>query len=418
MKRSACALLLAAIAACNDSLAPNGGSGSLTLNLCSAFGTGWFAYQNEGGAWTEVKPNAARQVSFDASPRVSIAMYRELNGTSITRVVNATAAELRAAMSSPCVTQTGTAVLSGGIAGVTGDQYVRISAGSGTDVASVADPAWGLDRLIPGQTDLIATRYATPSTQPASMVLVRRGIVPNGPTADLDFTNATEARPLQFNTIGVSNATGSFVFVSSSVRTALGTSHSLGELSTNTGIGGGATGFSVPSLPATLRNEGDVNQLYVSASNSEGTREAISYYRLPPPPSVTMGPQIDPPVLALVSRTPYVRPRAQIVTKFEYQDAIEVTYSESSGPTTSRLVSVMTTAGFVGGEGANWELTVPDLSGAGYNVNAGLHSDTLNWTVIARGGDPGVILGAPPTDGVRLRSASRSGAAIPAGVAR
>jgi hypothetical protein len=417
LKRSVFLLTFVFAAACNESVAPLGGSGSLTLNLCSAFGSGWFAYQNEGGAWTEVKPNAARQVSFDATARVSIAMYRQLTGTSFTRVINATANELRAAMAAPCVTQSGTAVLSGGIAGVTGSQYVRISAGSGTDVASVADPAWLLDKLIPGQTDLIATRYATSTTQPATTVLVRRGIVPHGPVADLDFSNTAEAQPLQFNPVSISNAPQASVFLSSSLRTALGTNHSLGELSATVGLGG-LMSFSIPSVPSALRNEGDLHQLYASASNVDGTRESISYYRTPPARPVAFGAMIDAPTLALLARTPYVRPRAQVVTKFEYQNAIEVSYSEASGPAGSRLVSVMTTAGFLGETPTTWELSVPDLTGAGYDVNAALHSDTLQWTVTARGGDIGVILGAPPIDGIRLLSATRSGAAVPAGPSR
>jgi hypothetical protein len=418
LKRSVFLLTLVAAAACNEPVAPEGGSGSLTLNLCSAFGTGWFAYQNEGGAWTEVKPNAARQVSFDATSRVSVAMYRQLNGTSFTRVINATADELRAAMAAPCVTQSGTARLSGGIAGVTGSQYVRISAGPGTDVASVDHPAWLLDRLIPGQTDLIATRYATSTTQPATTVLVRRGIVPNGAVADLDFGNTVEARPLQFFNIGVANVTQSSVFVSSSIRTALGTNHSLGELSTTTGVTGGAVGFSIPALPQGLRNVGDLHQLYVAASNNDGTRDATFYYQLPAFLNFEMGPMIDPPALALLARAPYVRPRAQVIAKFQYMNAIEVSYNEASGPSGSRLVSVLTTAGFLGDTPTTWELAVPDLTSAGYDVNAGLHSDTLQWTVTARGGNTAVILGAPPIDGIRLLSAARSGAAIPASPGR
>src|SRR5687768_16817114 len=45
----------------------------VSLNLCPTLLPDWFAYQNEGGQWTQVTPNADGVVSFDATAKVSIA---------------------------------------------------------------------------------------------------------------------------------------------------------------------------------------------------------------------------------------------------------------------------------------------------------------------------------------------------------
>lgn len=398
--------LLGSAVACTDSTGPGGPTSTITLNLCSTFGTGWFAFQNEGGHWTALTPSTSKQVTFDATQEVSIAMSRTLNGSSITRVLNATSIELQAAMGTPCVIDNGPKFITGLVTGVTGSQFVRMAGGPATDFASPADPAWRLEGLTSTPVDIIGVRSASSTTQSANRVLVRRGVTPaDVAIADLDFGSAESALP-QTETVTFTGAEAATIFVSTSVRTASGTGIQLGELSS-----AGSPSFGYVSLPAQQRLSTDLHFMNAVATSSEGTRYVAHTYKAPATKSLAFGPMIGEPALAVVSSSPFVRPRAQFASQTEYPAAAQIDFSEGTSGGDSRTVSVLTTAGFLGGVPQTWEITFPDFKGAGFPVAAGLRSTSYFFSVIAYGGEVSSFIGGPSMDGSTTMVAVRSGQA-------
>lgn len=408
-KTLAIALSIGGAVACGDSTGPRGPTSTLTVNLCSSFGKGWFAYQNTGDEWIALTPGATGQVTFNATERVSVAMSRTISGSSYTRVLNVTSAELRAALGTPCVSDNGTNFITGVVGGVTGTQYARISAGPATDVADPLDPALRLVQLTSAPVDIIATRYPTSTGQPANRVLVRRGVLPpNSAIADLDFGNSTESALPQTETVTFTGAgANATIFLSTSVRSASGTNHTLGELSASTGT----TAFAYVSLPAPLRLPTDQHVLSALAFNSEGIRSISRTYLAPNTLSLAFGPMVQQPTLTLVATSPYVRPRAEVAAQAEYPTAVQMDFSETVNETSNRQVSVLTTAGFLGATPQTWDVAFPDLRAAGFPIAAGLHSTTYFFAVSVYGGDIVSQLGGSPSVGSTLITTTRSGQA-------
>lgn len=407
IRNSLAIVLLGGAIACTDSTAPGGPTSRVTLNLCSTFGTGWFAYQNEGSDWTALTPNRARQVSFDATRTVSVAMSRTLNGSSVTRVVNATSVELQTALAADCVVDNGPRFITGLITGVTGMEFVRLAGGPATDFANLADPAWRLDGLTPIPVDLIAARYALNTSPLANRILVRRAISPaDAAVADLNFENGAESAPPQTETVtftGVGNAT---VFLSTSVRTASGTAIQLGELSAT-----GGSAFDYVSLPSQLRRATDLHFLSAVATTGDGTRYVAHSYAAPATKAFAFGPMVGEPTLSSVSGAPYVRPRAQFASQPEYSAAAQIDFSEGTSGDASRSVSVLTTAGFLGGVPLSWEITFPDFRASGFPAAAGLRSTSYVFSVLAYGGAVSSFIGGASVDGETTVIAVRTGQA-------
>ena len=401
------ALAAAGTVACSDTTDPaNGDTTPITVDLCD-IGFGWFAYQNQGGPWTQITPNANGQLAFDATDKVSVAMSISFFGTSITQVINASAAELEGVSGSvACDDLFGDRFMSGTIGGVTGEQYVRISAGTSVDDADLTDPNWVLEDLPATPVDIVATRYPSPFSQPANRVLVRRGVLPqNGTVSALDFNHAVESAAPETQTVTLTGApVNSSFFVSSSVITGNGTEHELGSFF---GATGGTT-YTYLSLPSALRFQADQHILSADLTNIDGSRSIIHFYKTPGAKTLSFGPAVPTPTITTASSTPYVRPRTQVASQAEYPTALQVDFTESTGELSARVVSIITTAAFAGGLPQTWDVTMPDMSAAGFPSTSGLQTTDYNWNVTAHStSTPGILVGGMPPDGTTHISATR-----------
>ena len=400
------ALAAAGAAACSNDggVGPdgNGAKTQVSIDVCGAAGQ-WFAYQNAGGSWTRIAPNGEGKLVFDATEKVSLATQMSAFGVSLTQIVNTTATELSKAPNVATCDDAGDKFMNGAIAGVTGEQVVRISAASSDAGANAQAPNWTLEDLPARPVDIVATRYATAFTQPANRVVVRRGIIPlNGAVSALDFTG-NESGTLESATVTLTGADANGVLsVGSSVITGNGTFHPLGSFS-----GVGSNAFNYLALPAALRVANDIHQFEAIAGSADGDRFIDRYYKAPTNTSLAFGPMIGVPTISVAGSSPSVRLRAQFASQTQYQAAAAVDYIQSTEGFDDRIVSVMTTAGFLGSVPLTWELTIPDMSGAQYDATKGLQSGAYAWSVSAYGGDLSAIFGSAPTDGATAISATR-----------
>jgi hypothetical protein len=406
------AIALAALGAagCSDPAGPPEGTTPITLELCSGFGAlGWVAYQNDGGAWTQLSPNFAGTVSFDATPKVSIAIGFSFFGTSVTQVINATAAEL----SGPgvrCDDAFGARSMNGTVAGLTGDQSARITAGTSTASAFASQPGWSMQDMSSSVVDIVATRYSSFGSVP-DRALVRRNVLPsNGSIPALNFASA-ESAALETATLTLGGIPASATAgVATSILTANGTFHDLADVAVAPSSSPTQT-VDYVSVPAGLRIATDQHILTATAFTADGQVMATHYYKTPAAKTLTFGPLVSAPTLSNVMTTPYVRPRAQIAAQSAYPGAVLVQWMESTSESDSRVVGVMTTAGYAGGAPATWTVEFPDMSSANYNPSWGLQSTSYQWAVAAYSSTtaPGDLLGQQPApDGTTVLSATRS----------
>jgi hypothetical protein len=400
--------LALSIAACSDPSGPGGSTRPITVNLCSGLAPGvWFAYQNEGGAWTKITPNSAGEISFDATEKVSVASAIDLFGLTFTEILNATATELEATGDVLCEGDFGTKTMSGSVAGLGAEQFARIGAAGSSAGASLSSPTWLLEDLPNHPVDLLATSYATFSSQPAQRVIVRRGITPNGSVAPLDFAG-TEAVTMESSVATFTNimANGSLTMLSA-VRTANGTTHELGDLTNSGEVGAPTQAVGYVSLPASLRIATDIHEISAAASNSIATNTIVHYYNAPSAKTLAFGPIVNEPTITNTTTSGIIRPRIQLVSQAEYPSATVVQLGEAVDQV-SRYVGIVTTAGFMGGTPATWDVTVPDMSTAGYQASWGLQTQTYNWSVAAYGSSgAGWPLGTVPVNGVTVISGTR-----------
>jgi hypothetical protein len=397
---------------------PSGPKESVSLEMCSDFRPNWMAIQNEGEAWQAITVPATGPITFDATPQVSVAMALSFFGFGgFTTVFNVARDEIDAA---PVFLDCegfafGDRELNGTVAGLVDDDYAGISASSAYTNAGVESPAWSLPSLPNQSLDLVATRVSDPFLQTVDRVIVRRGLLPglpgSAPIPVLDFA-AAEAKALAATTLTLSNVGNDVVDVTNTFTTANGTTHPL-----TSSFSPGAT-HPVYSVPSELTVAGDLHALSVTAftDQQQGFRDATHYYRTAGNKSLTLGAFVGIPTITTVTSSPTKRMRAQLASQSDYPDGVAVAFSQGTncgeGCFTIYVVSVLTTAAFLGGTPATWELTIPDLSAAGYQASWGLQNNAtpVEWDVTALGGGSSAALGTP-VEGATITSSSRSSSA-------
>ena len=402
-------IILAAAAlsagACSDPTTPDPGPlTDLVLDLCAGSDFTWVGYQNTGQPWQKVTPAADGSVSFQASEKVSVALVVDFFGSTITEVLNTTAAELESFATGGNCDAFGTRIINGTVANLTGEQTVDIYGAQSPAFASASFPDWQLTDLPnQGVIDLIATRSASLFTSPPDRVIVRRALTPDpsgAPIAALDFT--TEGQPFESAVVTLNNAgTNGVAMIETAVQTANGTLATLAQMG-----GVGATQFSYVSLPASLRVATDMHVLWALASGPSDDREVYTHYRTPAAKTLTFGPALSQPTVAQVATSPYLRLRADLPSQTDYPDAASVEFVQSNGDLAFKLVTVTTTRAFLGSTPATWRLEIPDF-GSTYEADWGLAAGSYNWGIAAVDGDVTVALGAPPSDGTTIRIGSR-----------
>ena len=379
----------------------------LVLAFCASELPSWFAYQNEGGSWTRVQPNANNAFVFNASDRVGIAIVYDFGTSRLTDVYYAHFNDLSPLSNKACTETSGTKTVNGTATGLGTSETARISMSSSTTSAFPVQASWTLSNVVNGPQDLVAHRELTgvSSTVTPNRVIVRRNLNPvSGSTITpaLDFSS-TEALAIATNTLNITGLlTNESNYYDIDFLTPTGTSHPLYA----------SPFFTLPSqtlygVPTTLTQAGDVHKLNLNADASNGAsyRTILHYYRNPADKNLIFGAALNTPTVQNITSTPYARLRTTLQSQVDYPDFATAYFIQSG-----RSVFVTVTAGYHAGTPTTWTNEIPDFSAAGgYPANAGLSSATsTQWFVEAFNGTLNNYISATPGDGATVRFAGRS----------
>lgn len=406
--------LLALTAACSDGTGPDRTiAGRLTLDFCSDETPVFFAYRNDGGAWTTVDPNAEGSFIFDVTEKVGVAMTFDFGDEILTDVYYATRTELLPLSDKACNEITGAKTVNGSVTDVAVGEQAVVTMGSfditGNELVVTPPPStFSLTNVATGPQDLIAHREANTIEGPVpDRVILRRAQNPtNGATIPvLDFSTGT-SDALTVNLASMTGlASGEDNYLDVYFETALGTRHTLWL----------APLFSTSSqaiygVPAGLTQAGDLHRLDLQAEASGGAsyRTIRRWYRNPANQSLPLGPALAMPTIASAGTSPYLRLRATLAGQQEYGSFATAYFIQ--GTTFQRSVFVTETAGYRGGLPTAWSLEIPNLATTGaYPADAGLVSGNgTQWFVEAFDGALADFVGSTPTEGATLRWAGRT----------
>jgi hypothetical protein len=370
----------------------------LTLSFCASSPPKWVAVKNASGPWTALTPNAQGEVAFVASERLTVAIVIDAFGATSTWILNVTASEVaKFDRAFACAPATDTATVRGSVNGLVPRQEALITAAEAQIYAFTAFPNWWISGVPASPLDVIATRWPSSSAQAPDRIIVRRRVVERGTEIPaIDFGSA-EAHPLQAATVTLSIAQPENVGLVTEVRTATGTTHTLGRHY------GDLASLTYLSIPAALREPTDRHRLTATTFGTGGRRRIRRDYVTPTDVSLTFGPHVNPATTSSAGTSP-LRLRLQLSSQPEYPTAVSFHYSEADGEFTSRFVSVVTTAAHLGGTPDRWDLSVPDLSEAGYEAEWGVPDGPYELGYAAFAGDLALAFGGSVTDGATLVS--------------
>ena len=378
----------------------------IVLAFCATELPTWFAYQNQGGSWTRVQPDANNAFVFDASDRVAIAMAFDFGTSRLTDVYYTHVNELLPLSNKACTETSGTKTVNGSVSGLSSSETAFISMSSSTATASSLQPGWSLNDVVNGPQDLIAHREVGTlgASSTPNRVIVRRNQNPvSGATLPvLDFAG-TEWQAVATNTLSISGLlSGESNYFDIEFSTATGTSHPLYP----------SPYFTSPSqtlygIPSGLTQTGDLHliDLNALATSGAGYRTVLHWYRNPANKSLTLGAALNTPSVQNITSTPYVRMRTMLQSQSDYPDFATAYFIQAS-----RSVFVTVSAAHLGGTPTTWTNEIPDFSAAGgYPTNAGLQSGaSTEWVVEAFDGSLADYISATPTEGSTVRLAGRS----------
>ena len=393
-----------------------GGSGDVAISFAACDPGGvpiWFAAQNGTGPWTRITPTN-NTYSFTAGATNGVAWVTPADSGFATNVFYGTRAELTAiALGSQCtsaVETTGSKHLTGSFTGADPRGTVTVALGGATAEAVVTHGLnFAIDNVPTGRRDLVAL-VAFPNTNGTlafSRMIFRRGVNYSTSIPTLDFVAGADAFAPTFKPIQVTNGLPDQVAATASFLSANGNS---GDYLTDPAGPAGNVGY--VGVPDAMLQPGDLHVVSVFAAAASGTafRLVVLMRHLAVADAVTFGPALNQPTVTTIGTSPNLRLRTQLAFQSEYGAAASAQFDQGANS-----VSVTTTAAYTGGTPAAWTLDIPDLASAGYNATWGLKSgSSLDWEVIAGGGNILSLLGAVPADGDRisLGGAAKSSAAF------
>jgi hypothetical protein len=383
---------------------PTGPVEAVSFAFCGFFRPTWVAIQNEGDAWKQLTVLNNSPITFDATEKVSLAMTFSLFGN-FTLILNVTRDELDNGLLAPLGCEEdefGDRELAGTVSGIVDGDVAVIHAGAEVTYAFTDGEQWSLHFLPNTPVDLVAVRM--PNQVFPDRLIVRRGVQPqvSPPTPQtataLNFAAADAVAPethtLTINGIGTGTAavTGTFI---TATRT---------EATLTNGVLFADGSLDYDAVPPAVRTSTDLHSLEVIASNNDGERAVLQWFDTPVAKTIALGPLVSAPTITTVGTSP-IRMKALVPAQSEYPTAAGVIFSQfeqSADDFDIRFVQITTTAGFLGGAlPTAWDLTIPDLSGAGYQADWGLkvgpqvewQVDVLNATGVGIFA-PGVVNGA------------------------
>jgi hypothetical protein len=388
--------------ACSDGTDPGDGDlEELVMAFCADEMPVWFAFQNEGQAWTRVLPTGGA-FTFDATPRVGIALTYDRDDGWFTDVYYTTVDEIRPLSGVACTERSGTRDVAGSVAGVAVGSRSVISLSGATDTVTAPSTGFSLTDFASNPQDLIAHREeldvngATPNR-----VIVRRAQDPvhNSTLSTLDFS--TEGQAAATHTATITGLLGSEDnYLDIFFETATGTQHDLYKSPFFTSASQPLYG-----IPSGLTQAGDAHEIRLNADGSGSYRSVVHWTRVPGDKAFTLGPALASAAVEEVASAPYARLRVTVNAQAEYPSFATAFFDQGD-----RLFVVTVTAGYIDGTITAWAPEVPDLTAAGnFPTDAGLENNTpTDWFIEVYAGDVAAYVGGRPMEGETVTYAGRS----------
>ena len=390
---------------CSDGTGPDTGDlETFVLAFCASELPVFFAYQNEGEQWTRVQPNN-NSFTFDASPRVGLAITYDYGNEFLTDVYYTTADEVRPLSGIACTETVGPRNVSGSVSNLSVGQAAQVTLSGASDEVIAPSTSYVLSGIANNPQTLVAHRedLGTSGATP-NRVVIRRALDPLNNTVLPVIDFGTEGQAVATHTATITGlVAGETNTLDVFFETASGTSHTL-YLSpefTNSS----RTLYGVPSA---LTQTGDVHRIELNADASASYRSVFHWTRLPGDKAFTLGAALTQPTVTKVASAPYARLRATLPPQPDYDDFITAFFIQG----TQRSFFVTVTAAYVDGPITEWTAEMPDLTPAGsFPPGAGLSNSTsTEWFVEAYDGSLAALIAGTPQDGATVRYAGRSSA--------
>lgn len=326
----------------------------VTMQFCSQ-PPAVFAYKNEGYGWVHPRTVFGQQeFRFPATPRVTIvtgygvATFSAVF-TSVT-VLNLTAAEANAFRCR--LTPLGPSRMTGLVQTEVSQDRTIIQLGDAFDF-TLGNQSFEMTRLGPGTLDLVAiNRYFSSDTSAKPRVIVRSvTVADNGPIPMLDFTS-TEARTI--GSVRVRHNGGPLTVGYVQFETARKSRVPLDGASPFTA---GDT-VTVPVIPAAFIKAGDLHRFDIQSAD-----RGVTYWQaVPSDTAIVFGPPLGDVTLDTIMSSPMLQLRVRFPSQSAYGAMAEAAFDQTTTGL-SRSIEVITTAGFLNGTPAQWEIGIPDLRG-------------------------------------------------------
>ena len=401
------ALLVCACGTDATQPSPPEGPLPIVLDFCPRSVPTFFAYRNDGEAWTSLTPDANGSFAFTAAPKVAIAFV--FAGNQQIETYYTSAQDLIAVSGLTCQGQGGKTI-NGSWANLGANAFGVVTAGS----SRVAGTGPFILGFVPdGTFDLVAMNYGD-GISPTDAIVRRDLAPPDGSTIPVfDFASA-EAVPLASNLLTVSGLlSGDFNNLFISFSTGNGTTQ---DWENGFAYAGATRTFR--SVPSALLRADDLHTLSFTARGQSFTsyRAEILYYRQPSDKGIVLGPRLNPATFTTVASSPYMRIRGTLPSQPEYGSAVQFYFAQLTSAGGERDWNVTGTARYFGGSTpSTWELEIPDLSAVtGFPASAGFEASQITSAAgEARSGLLGLLIGRPPRDGEFVMYAGSPPISIP-----
>ena len=364
-----------------------------------------FAYKNEGYDWVVRTSNfGIVELTFPAREKVTVVTGFGLQDLSfaLSRVTvrNMTAAEADAFKCR--LTPLGLSTMSGLVQTPSTNDLTIVQFGDAVDFIQ-GTRAFTMSRLGAGMLDLVALNIVASgdaSIEPRVIVRSNITVANNTSIPALDF-GGTEGKLLSSIRVrhdGGVPSTG-FVQFETSHKTRVPL---VFGLPVNEG-----DSLELPVMPAAFIKSGDLHRVDIHAPD----RGLTFWQPIPKDTTITLGPGIGALTFDTIAAPEAVlRPRVRFASQSAYPAMAEVRFQQSSSAAL-RSIEVITTAGFLGGTPAEWELTIPELRGIipeTWILRTGVATTTHLVTV--RDARPALYHGVEsPAAGETMRWATKSG---------
>jgi hypothetical protein len=389
---------------------PTGPVEAVSFAFCGFFRPSWMAVQNEGDVWKQVTVPASGPLTLDATAKVSLAMTFSFLGN-FTLILNVTRDELEGSLLAPLGCEEdefGDREIAGTVSGLVDGDVAVIHAGPERAYGYTDGQQWAVQFLTNTPVDVVAVRM--PQQVFPDRLIVRRGVQPQvaPPTPQtattLNFAAADAVVP-ETQTLTVNGVGTSTVAITGTFITANGTE---ATLTNDLLFADGSLDYY--TVPAALRTSSDLHHLDVYASSNDGERAMQQWFDAPASKTVTLGPVVSAPTITTVGTAP-IRMKALVPAQSEYPTAAGATFvqfEQVGDDFDIRFVQITTTVGFLGGLPTEWDLTIPDLSGAGYQADWGLKvGPEVEWQVDVLGATGVAIFQSAFVNGATIATSTR-----------